>query len=425
MKTRTLPLFATFLVALAVPAGAADWPQWRGPDRTDISRETGLLKTWPKDGPKLLWTFEQAGIGYSGPAVVGKRLYTMGAQGKTEYVYALDTMSGQRVWQTEIGPLFTNGYGDGPRSTPTVDGDLIFVLGGQGNLVCLDTSGKKIWTKSMQRDLGGQMMSGWGYTESPLVDGDQVVCCPGGSQGTLAALDKKTGNVIWRSKEMKDRSTYSSIIVAEVGGIRQYIQTFSRGGKEQLGGVAGVAAKDGRLLWQYVREGYRTAVIPTPIYHDNHVFVSAGYGAGCDLVKLTPDGSGIKAEKVYSNKNLINHHGGVIRVGDHLYGHSDRGGWICLEFKTGKVVWDERRIDKSSVTCADGQLYCYSERDGTLVLVEATPTGFKENGRFKIPRQTAQPRKSGRIWTHPVVADGRLYLRDIDLIFCFDVKAAQ
>jgi outer membrane protein assembly factor BamB len=267
----------------------------------------------------------------------------------------------------------------------------------------------------MQRDLGGKMMSGWGYTESPLVDGDVVVCTPGGKQGTLAALEKSTGEVRWRSKEFTDEAGYSSLVVSDVSGIRQYVQ---RTGAS----VSGVAAKDGRLLWR-VAHAARTAAIPTPIVSDNYVFSTSGYGAGCILIRLTPDGDGITAEQVYANKAMTNHHGGVVKVGDYIYGYSDGGGWTCLEFKTGNVVWKEnRKLGKGSITAADGRLYCYSENDGTVALIEASPEGWKECGRFKIPKQTKLPRKRGKIWTHPVVANGQLYLRDQDLIFCYQVK---
>jgi outer membrane protein assembly factor BamB len=418
MLIRTLlGLFAHVLVL--VPAGAADWPQWRGPDRTDISKETGLLKNWPREGPRLLWTDANAGVGYSGPAIVGERLYTMGARDDTEYLYALDTKTGKEVWAAKVGPLFNNRWGDGPRGTPTVEGELLYAIGGQGQLVCLETkTGKLRWQTNLKSDLGGQMMSGWGYTESPLVDGDKLVCSPGGSKGTLAALDKKTGKLLWRSKGLTDPAAYSSCIVAQVSGVRQYVQMTGKG-------VAGVAAKDGGLLWHYPKDNYRTAVIPTPIFHDDSVYATAGYGAGCDRIKLTPEGKGgIKAEEVYSNKNMVNHHGGVVLVGEHLYGYSDsERAWICQEFKTGNIVWSEKRkLGKGSVTYADGHLYCYAESDGTAVLIEASPEGWKESGRFKIPRETTVRSPSGKIWTHPVVANGRLYLRDQDLIFCFDVS---
>lgn len=405
-----------FLGVALLPVGAADWPQWQGPDRSNVSTETGLLKQWPAQGPHLLWTFSNAGNGFSEPSIVGDRLYTMGADQSKEYLFAIDLKTRSKLWSTEVGPRFINDWSDGPRGTPTVDGDLIFALGGQGNLVCVKAgSGEKLWTKNMQKDLGGKMMSGWGYTESPLVDGDVVVCTPGGKQGTLAALDKTTGKVRWRSEDFSDDAGYSSLVISEAGGIRQYVQ---RTGKS----VSGVAAKDGRLLWRFAHAA-NVAAIPTPIVSGNFVYSTSGYGAGCVLIRLSPNGEGIKAEEVYANKDMTNHHGGVVKVGDCLYGYSDRGGWMCMEFQTGKVLWkDGRKLGKGSVTCADGHLYCYSENDGTVVLIEASADGWKENGRFKIPQQTKLPRKRGKIWTHPVVVNGRLYLRDQDLIFCYDVK---
>jgi outer membrane protein assembly factor BamB len=417
MKVRSLSSVAACLVAFSLPAVAADWPQWRGPDRTDISRETGLLKTWPQGGPKLLWTYTDAGSGYSGPAVVGNHLFIAGTDDRSDLVLALDTRTGNKLWSTPIGPRFSHGRGSGPRGSPTVDGELLFALGGQGDLACVEgATGKQRWQVNLKRELGGQMMSGWGYSESPLVDGDKVVCTPGGSQGTLAALDKKTGKVLWRSKELTDPAGYSSIVVAEIGGIRQYVQMTGKG-------VAGVAADDGRLLWRYPKTAYRIAVVPTPIVHDNFVFVSAGYGAGCDLLKLTADGKAFRVEPVYTNKNMVNHHGGVVLVGKYLYGYSDGKGWVCMEFKTGKIAWQERRkLDKGSLTYADGHLYCYGEGQGTVVLVKASPEGWKEDGRFTIPRESKIREPQGKIWTHPVVANGRLYLRDQELIFCYEVK---
>jgi outer membrane protein assembly factor BamB len=419
MKNQSLAACCAAVLVAGVsmlPMRAADWPQWQGPDRSNVSSETGLLKKWPSQGPKLLWTISEAGAGYSCPSIVGDRLYTMGADDSTEYLLAIDLTTQKKLWSAEIGSRFDNNWGDGPRGTPTVDGDLVFGLGGQGNLICVKAdSGQKLWTKNMQRELGGKMMSGWGYTESPLVDGDLVVCTPGGKQGTLAAFDKRTGEVRWQSKDFTDDAAYSSLVVSEAGGIRQYVQ---RTGKS----VAGVAAKDGRLLWCFPHPA-NVAAIPTPIVADNYVFSTSGYGAGCVLIRLTPEGDGIRAEQVYANKEMTDHHGGVVKIGDCIYGHSDRGGWMCIDFKTGKVLWKEAsKLGKGSITAADGHLFCYSESNGTIVMIEASPKGWKESGRFKIPRQTTLSRKSGHIWTHPVIANGRLYLRDQDLIFCYDVK---
>jgi outer membrane protein assembly factor BamB len=427
MNARTLPLLAACLLAGPVPAWANDWPQWQGPDRDNVSKDSGLLQSWPKGGPKLLWTYENAGVGFSGPAVVGDRLYILGDRDKIEYVLAVDVKSGKEVWAAEVGPYLSNGstekYGIGPRSTPTVDGDAVYALGSQGTLVCVGAAdGKVSWKVSLPQDLQGQMMSGWGWSESPLVDGDKVLCTPGGKNGSIAALDKKSGKVLWRSTGVTDAAAYSSLVVGEACGTRQYVQNTAKG-------VVGVAAKDGKVLWQYPKPEYRTAVIPTPIVRGDLVYITVGYGVGCDLLHLTAQDGVLKAESLYdkaARKNVENKHEAVALVGDYVYGWTDseRGRWVCQEFKTGKIVWDSKELGRGSVTYADGHLYCYGEKDGTAVLVRAAPDGWKEAGRFQIPRQTRIPRKfSPSIWTHPVVANGRLYLRDQDLLFCFDVKS--
>lgn len=419
MKSR-LPFLTVCCLTFAPPVLAADWPQWQGPDRTNVSKETGLLKTWPKEGPKLLWTFDKAGIGYSGPAVVGDKLYTMGSRDGKEMIFALDVKTGNELWATEIGKEFRyQQWGDGPRSTPTVDGDFVYAIGGQGDVICVDASkkGEKVWSKNMQADLGGKQMSSWGYTESPLIDGDKLLCTPGGAKGTMVALNKKNGEVIWRAKDWDDPAGYASIIPIEFNKVRQYVNMTG----EHVVGVS----EDGKLLWKYEKKS-GTAAIPTPIYHDGQVYATSGYGAGCDLIKLSPEAGGgtFKAEKVYANKNVVNHHGGVVLVDGHLYGFSEGKGWVCQDLKTGNNVWEEKgKLGKGSLTCAEGLIYCYAEKDGTLVLAEASPKGWQEHGRFTIPRESKIRAKNGKIWTHPVIANGKLYLRDQDLIFCFDIKA--
>ena len=263
MKLRFPLLFSCLLCTGLLPAQADDWPQYRGPDRTDVSREKGLLQDWPKDGPQLVWTFQDAGVGYSGPAIVGNRLYTMGGRGADEYVIVLDVATGKEVWSQKLGPLFTfavNTWGDGPRSTPTVDGDLLYALGGQGELVCLKLDkGEVVWRKNLIKDFDGKDTKtdpDWGYAESPLVDGEQVICTPGGTKGTMLALDKTTGKPLWRSMELKDEATYGSAVVAEFGGVRQLVQSTYKGGEEG-GGIAGVEAKTGKLLWYYPNKGYK------------------------------------------------------------------------------------------------------------------------------------------------------------------------
>jgi outer membrane protein assembly factor BamB len=422
-------LTASLVPTLAAPAperkNRRDWPQWRGPNRDNFSTETGLLPSWPPEGPKLLWTSTEVGLGYSGPAIVGDRLYTLGSDERSDFVLALDTRTGRKVWSTPIAPYVDNGWGGGPRSTPTVEGDRLYALSASGQLACLQTSdGKKVWSVSLAGGggLGGNRPN-WNYCESPLVDGDQVVCTPGGARGSLAALDKKTGKVRWRSTALRDPAGYSSIVPASVGGVRQYVQL-------TMNGVAGVAAKDGRLLWYYPHPGYTTAVIPTPIVHDNYVYAAAGYGAGDVLLELKPNGNGTKAQQLYDDQArrvMDNKHEGMVLVGDYVYGWSDRnrGVWVCQELKTGKVMWQANKLGRGSITAADGRLYCYSEDRGTVVLVSASPdpAGWKEEGRFTIPRHSSQRSPSGGVWTHPVIANGRLYLRDQELLFCYDVKA--
>jgi outer membrane protein assembly factor BamB len=425
MKTRLLYLLVC-LPVVALPAVTAapapperssnDWPQFRGPNRDDISHEKGLLKDWPAGGPKLLWTYENAGKGYSGPAVVGNKYLTMGADNTGDFVLCLDATKGTKLWQTTIGERVNNRpqYGEGPRCTPTVDGDRVYVLGDQGNLVCLELAdGKKVWEKSLTKDLSGNQPN-WDYTESPLVDGDKVVVTPGGAKGAIAALDKKTGDVLWRSKGFTDGAQYSSLMIGNACGVKQYVQMTDAS-------VVGVAADDGRLLWQFKRAAKIT--VPSVILKDDYVFVTSGYNMGCNLIKVTRDGDKFNANEVYANLNMTNHHGGVVLIGDHLYGYSDGKGWECMDFKTGKVAWSEnKKLDKGSLTCADGMLYLYGQKDGTCVLVEPSLTEWKEHGRFTIPKQTKIRAKQGGVWTHPVVSNGRLFLRDQDLLFAFDVK---
>jgi outer membrane protein assembly factor BamB len=409
------PRLLTALVTLAMLArhdltAGLDWPQWRGPDRTDVSKETGLLKAWPEGGPKRIWLHENAGNGYSGPAIVGGKLFTLGTRDGNEILLILDANTGKELQAVKLGPVLANDWGDGPRGTPTVDGDRVYALSGPGNLVCMQVAdGRVIWQVTMQ-SLGGRLPN-WGYTESVTVDGNKVLCTPGGARGAIAALDKLTGRVIWQSKEFTARAHYSSIVPARINGVAQYVQRTETS-------VVGIQATDGRLLWETSFPG-RTAVIPTPIVRDNEVYVTAGYGAGCKKVRIGP---GNTVTTVYENKVMKNHHGGVVLIGDYLYGHGDPG-WVCQDFNTGEAVWMHRGFGKGAVGAADGMLYAVEERSGTVVLVEASPTGWKESGRFTLEPQTKIRSSRGRIWTHPVVSHGKLYLRDQDLIYCYDVKA--
>ena len=417
-----LMLSAMMLMTVSV-AVAKDWPQWRGPDRNDISKETGLKQDWKKDAPKLLWTNREVGRGFSGTSVVGDKIYTLGCRNEEkDFVICIDAKTGKELWSTHFANFNNYDRGGGPRGNATVVDGMLYAIGPKGDIVAVDAEkGTIIWQKEFNKDLGGKLMSGWGYSESPLVDGDHVICTPGGAKGTLVALNKKTGEVVWRSKDLTDDAAYSSIIAAEIGGVKQYI-TLTKNA------TVGVAAKDGKLLWREVNNGFKIAVIPTVVVSGEYVFATAGYGAGCDLIKITGTGNSLKSEKVYSNKNMANHHGGVVLLKDHLFGYGDGHGWTCLNFKTGDIVWEDKSkqvIGKGAITYADDRLYCFGESDGALAIIEPSTEGWKERGRLELPEKTKLPRKGGQIWTHPVIANGKLYLRDLDLLFCFDISGVQ
>jgi len=411
MNRATSPFACLIAVLIASNATAADWPQWQGPDRTNVSSETDLLEQWPEGGPERVWLYDNAGLGYSGFSIVEDTLYTMGARDKTTYLIALDAREGTEKWSTAIGDILTNGWGDGPRATPTVDGERVYALTGQGALVCADaTTGDIVWERNA-KEFGGKKPN-WGYTESVLVDGDKVVFTPGGKEGAIVALDKKNGELIWQSKDFTEGAQYASIIIAEHGGKRQYIQLMQKT-------LVGLDAESGDVLWKTDFPG-RTAVIPTPIYHDGKVYITAGYGAGCKLVELKDE----EAAEVYYNQIMKNHHGGVVLIGDHLYGYSDGPGWTCQEFETGVKVWNEKgAFGKGALTAADGKLYLLSERGGEVVLVDATTEGWEEEGRFTLEPQSEQRSSRGKVWTHPVISDARLYLRDQEYIYCYDIQA--
>ena len=396
------------LLAASWFCSAADWPQWRGPHRDGSSTETGLLKQWPADGPKLLWKASGLGAGFATVAVVGDRIFTAGDLGESSFVIALNRADGSLLWKAALGK--PGGGPPGPRGSPTV-GDLVYELGQQGDLVCLEAAtGKELWRKQLRNDFGGKC-GGWQYSESVLVDGDRVICTPGGDKGTLLALDKKTGALLWRTTDWKDSAEYSSPIVETIGGVRQYLQLTGQS-------VAGVAVESGKVLWRAQRPG-RTATVPTPIYHDNQVYVASGYGVGCNLFKITAKDGEFSTAEGYANKNMVNHHGGVILLGDHLYGFSDGKGWVCQDFKTGQVAWSNNGVGKGAIAYADGHFYCRSEGGkGTVALIEATPEAYKETGRFDQP-----DRSKSQSWPHPVVIGGRLYLRDQGLLLCYDVRA--
>jgi len=409
---------AVVMAFCAVPILAADWPQWLGPQRNGISKEIGLLKEWPKDGPKLAWQAKETGSGYSTPAVVGDRVYLLGNEGmENEFVQALAAQDGKRVWRTRLGnvgnpqqqPSFP-----AARSTPTVDGDLLYALGSDGDLACVETTtGKLRWQKSFRTDFGGKPGT-WAYSESPLIDGNTLVCTPGGAAATIVALNKKTGETLWKTAlPTEDEAAYTSAIVVESGGVRQYVQMLQKG-------LVSVDAKTGKVLWRYERTVSKfKANIPSPIARDNLVY-SAGAGTGGGLIRFKADGDAAVSEQVYFSPKLPSGVGGAILVGDCLYG-SGNAGMMCAEFATGNTKWDDRATGAASLCFADDRLYVHCE-NGEVVLVEPSAEGYREKGRFTPPEQPKRNGPMEKAWAYPVVANGQLYLRDHNMLWCYDVK---
>ena len=492
------------LLAATAHAATTDWPQWRGPNRDGISAETGLLKEWPAEGPKLAWQAKGLGKGMGSVAIHGGKIFALGQRGGGQFIVALDLATQRELWATRVSE-----NGDEPTGTPTVDGGQVFAVSKDGKLLCCaEADGKELWRKDFAPDFGGKMMSGWGFSESPLVDGEKVIVIPGADAAAMVALDRKSGAVLWKAALPANVGTrgqegagYTGAVLSNAAGIRQYITLIGRG-------VFGVSAKDGKTLWHYNRVANGTANIPTPLVWEDYVFCSSGYGTGAALLKIvksdatpqpaptgdaaktaeltkkvadleadlgkqrdargkftkgTPDydaadkavqalkpdiekakqalgaargsgenfavvpvsGSPVRAEEQYflNPSTFQNHHGGMVRIGDFIYagtGHNN-GFPICLEWKTGKVVWNKERgpgKESAAVIAADGRLY-FRYQDGTMALIEASPNGYKELGVFKLAHV------EGPSWPHPAIHDGKLYLRSQDALMCYELRAGK
>lgn len=404
-----------------LPLAAEDWPQWRGPARDGKSTETGVIKNWETHPPKLLWMGEGMGTGYAGVAVVGGRIYTTGDLPAGQGVVAVNATDGKVLWSTVLTEGVPKHGFQGARCTPTIEGGLLWVTASNGMIACLDTAGKLVWKKDFAAEWGGKMMSGWGFAESVLLDGETVVCTPGGPEAMMVSLDKKTGKEIWRCKvpefgsgNCKPGAGYGTAAISNGAGVKQYVQTTGPG-------VIGVRAADGKFLWGYDRASNKTANISTPVVDGDHVFCSSAYGAGAALLKLVKDGDGVKAEEVYfiDPDKLQNHHGGMVLVDGHIYcGHRQNGGVpTCVDIKTGDLKWDGAKAPakgSAAVTYVDGHLI-FRYQDGLVVLAEATPKAFTMKGSFKPEFQQKES------WSHPVVSGGRLYLREQDKMMCYQL----
>jgi outer membrane protein assembly factor BamB len=393
----------------AQPQAHPDWHQWHGPNRDNISTETGLLKTWPSGGPKLLWSIRNLGTGYGSLALRGDRIYVQGTVGRDSAVFALNRADGKPVWNAPIGPALDQDRGGGPRGTPTVEGDLLYAISENGDLACIRATDAHVaWHRNMLKDYNGQNPN-WHISESPLIDGNNVIATPGGRNGGIVAFDKGSGKEVWAARELTDEAGYASCIVADVGGVRTIMNLMSEAG-------VGVRANDGKLLWRYEKAANGTANCTTPVYSDNKVFYTSAYGTGGGLLALNPANGGVQTQEVYFSRDMQNHHGGVILHKGHLYGFSNAI-LTCMEFATGKVAWRDRSVGKGSLTYADGMLFLFSENN-VVGLAEATTTGYVEKGRFNIEDQ-------GRpSWAHPVVCGGKLYIRNQGVLNCYSVAGA-
>ena len=406
-------------------ADAANWPQFRGQNRDGHSPDTNLLKQWDADGPALAWKATGLGTGYSSLSVTADRIFTMGDFADGQYVLGLAAADGKTLWKTKIGPIWVDQF-PGPRATPTVDGGMVYALGTEGDLLCLDgASGKVVWQKNLANDFGGASMSDWKFAESPLVDGDRVVVTPGASNAALVALDKKTGKTIWKAsmpvlgEKGRNGAGYSSIVISNGGGVKQYVQLLGRG-------LVGIRASDGVFLWGYNKVANHVANIPTPIVSGDFVFGSSGYQTGAALLKLAKTADGVSATEVYfvDGKTFQNHHGGYVLVDGHIYGgHGHRNGLpICVELATGTVKWGGQirndGVGSAAIAYADGHVY-YRYENGMVILVEATPTGYKEKGKMQVETSNLAA------WSYPVITGGKLYLREKDSLFVYDLRKAS
>jgi outer membrane protein assembly factor BamB len=403
------------MAGLCQPGMGADWPQFRGPNRTDVSQEKNLLPAWPADGPAVAWSAKGYGEGFSSVSIVGEQIFSMGDIGDSSYLLAANRGDGKVTWKTKVGQ--PGGNYKGTRCTPTVNGGRVYGLGQFGDFVCCEAAtGKELWRKSFKQEFGGRH-GAWEFTESPLVDGNVVVVTPGGPEAAMVALNKESGAVVWKGViPGGDVAGYSSIVITEAGGVRQYVQLMANG-------LVSFAAKDGKLLWRYgntnERFGGNTANIPTPIVQGDHLFASAGYGRGGGLLKVSGNGSEVSVSEVYFNRDIQNRHGGVVLVGDYIYGDRDDSGFPwCADWKTGKIRWkkDKRTAGGGSaaVTYADGRLY-FQYDNGVVALVDPAADTYTEVSTFKIPN--ARP----PCWSHPVILDGKLYVRNQDELWCYDI----
>lgn len=429
--TLRIPLLVS-VFWVAATAVAADWPAFRGPNRDGICPETGLLQSWPKDGPTKLWTAKNLGLGWGTPSVADGKIFGIGTRDGKDGIWALKEADGSELWFTPIAPAASGlgGQTNGPASTPTYHNGKVYAVSASGKLACLDANtGKSLWTKDYVKDFGGAQPK-WGFTESPLVDGDKVICLPGGRGAAVVALKADNGQVIWKTDvgNVGGANGYSSALKATIHGTPMYVALLGASS-----GVVGVHPETGKLLWQYKGTAATGGIaqIPIPIVKDNKVWVSTSYNGGAALLEIQSKGKDqfeVKEVKTYKKPQLNNHHGGMVLVGDYIYfGHDQNGGSpVCVDFKTGEIKWGPERSPaggqrSAAVLYADGRLY-FRYENGVMVLIEPSPEELKVVSSFKLPPPD-QPNYRAS-WPHPVIVNGKMYIRDQTVLHCYDVKAA-
>ena len=389
------------------PAAAGQWPQFRGPNRDGKSTETGLLRKWPKRGPKRVWTARGCGVGWASVAVADGRIHTAGSIGQATAVVAFD-LDGKRLWQADIGRAYSASY-PGARSTPTVDDGRVYALSPFGDVACLDAqTGRKLWAINLCQAFGGRRPT-WAFAESLLVDGDRLICCPGGPSAGVVALDKRTGKRVWACGQAAGGAAYASPIAFDFAGRRHIVAMTGNA-------AVGIDAATGAFLWRHERPTAHRANVPTPIHHNGHVFLASGYGQGAELLKLRVHGARVTATPMWKNAMFDNHLGGVVLVNGYFYGCDANGNWMCLDFATGRATYRVPGVRVGSVIYADGHLYCLAQDRGVVAMVQAVPKRYKAISAFAVPRANAQ------VWAHPAIAGGRLYIRYLDFLHAFDIK---
>jgi outer membrane protein assembly factor BamB len=405
--SRSILVVLPVVLGVISTAGAADWPQFRGPGRDGTSAETGLMKQWPKGGPAELWSCAGLGMGYSSVAVVDGVVYTCGMIRGQGYLFAIDSQ-GKIKYKVDYGPEWNKaGNSPGTRTTPTLDGERLYLMSGQGRIACCNAAdGKRIWSVDTFEKFGGKNIR-WGIAESVLIDGEKAICTPGGKDATMVALNKMTGETLWTSRGLSQLSAYCSPMLVERGGKRLVVTLVEKS-------LAGIDAGTGQVYWTMPHQVSYDIQAVSPLYKDGMVFVSNGYHHGSVGYALSADGT--SAEQKWTEKSLDIQHGGAVLVDGKVHGSSTRGRWICLDLATGKVAFSDKLVGKGSVIYVDGMLYGYGE-NGKVGLIRIKPDGYELVSSFQVKKG------SDEHWAHPAISDGRLYIRHGDVLMCYDIKA--